>query len=70
MHGAIAVAGRRFVLGFRGGRRQAPRLPLCRPIRCRRGTTFKEFSPSQRMASFSVDQIVEQMQKTLSSMSK
>ncbi len=32
--------------------------------------TFKEFPPSQRAASFSVDQIVEQMQKSLSWMSK
>jgi arylsulfatase A-like enzyme len=33
-------------------------------------STFKEFPPSQRAQSFSVDQIVEQMQRTLSSMHK
>ena len=32
--------------------------------------TFKDYPPSQRAASFSVDQIVEKMQKTLDAMSK
>jgi arylsulfatase len=32
--------------------------------------TFKEFPPSQRAASFSVDQIVEKMQKSLDAMQK
>jgi arylsulfatase len=32
--------------------------------------TFKEFPPSQRAASFGIDQIVEGMQKSLSSMAR